>query len=102
MKLAILNYTLWLYTTHIQEDWDDYTKAGKIFIYPFWVIRSLLIWLTFPLWIPVYQFHNSKIYKHYQEFGKSMTMEEQLEMAKKARIARNQQRNQFLANKKRK
>ena len=96
MKLAILNYTLWLYTTHIEEDWDVYTKLGKRCIYPFWIIRSVLIWMLFPLWIPVYKFQNSKVFKHYQKFGRSISMEDQMKAFKQQRINQKINRNNFL------
>lgn len=96
MKLYFLKYVLWLYETHIQEDWDDYTRLGKICIYPFWVIRSLLVWLTFPLWIPAFQFTQSKTYHHYQKFGEAMSMEQQMEIMKQQKIARKQQTQNFL------
>jgi len=96
MKLYFLKYLLWLYETHIYEDWDDYNKIGKIICYPAWLIRSILIWLSFPLWIPVYQFTQSKAYKHYQEFGQAMTMEQQMEIMKQQKLARKQQTRNFL------
>lgn len=99
MKLIIINYMLWLYTRHIEEDWDVYTRIGKFFIYPVWFIRSALIWLTFPLWIPAYKFENSKFYKHYQEFGKSISIEDQMEAIKQKRINQNIARNNFLIQK---
>jgi len=100
MKLYLLEFALWLYVNHIEEDWSTYTKLGKISIYPFWVIRSILIWLTFPLWMISFQFTKSEAYKHYQEFGKAMTMEQQLEMIKQQKVQRKIQTKNFL-NKKR-
>jgi len=101
MKLYFLKYTLWLYETHIQENWDDYTKLGKIFCYPAWLIRSFLIWLCFPFWIPAFQFTQSKAYKHYQEFGESMSMEQQFEMIKQQQAQRKAQTRNFLNQKRR-
>ena len=102
MKLYFLKFALWLYTEHIQEDWDDYTKLGKIVIYPAWFIRSLLIWLTFPLWIPVYNFQNSKVYAHYQKVGQVMTMEQQMEMIRTMKANQRIERNNFLIQKEKK
>ena len=96
MKLYLLKFALWLYTEHIQEDWDDYTKLGKIVIYPAWFVRASLIWLMFPLWIPVYNFQHSKTYARYQKVGSVMSMEEQMEMMKQMRANQKIERNNFL------
>jgi len=65
MKIAILNFMIFLYVSHIEEDWDEYTKLGKKFIYPFWFIRVALIWIFFFIFIPVYIWKKSKMYKKY-------------------------------------
>ena len=76
MKRYLINFVLWLYTEHIQEDWDDYTKVGKVFCYIPWAIRGLLIWVTFPFWIPVYNFTKSKHFAAYQELGDALTADQ--------------------------
>jgi len=80
MKLYLINFALWLYTNHIQEDWDEYTKFGKKFVYPFWFIRATLIWITSPLWIPAYEFSKSAIYKAFQTAGANLTPEQMKEI----------------------
>ena len=70
MKAFLINFILFVYLDHIQEDWDDYNKLGKIVIYPAWVVRSFLMWLICPLFIPEYFFKKSKLYAATQEFGK--------------------------------
>lgn len=102
MKLYFLKFGLWLYTEHIQEDWDDYNKLGKIVIYPFWFIRATLIWLTFPLWIPIYNFQHSKVYLQYQKVGQAMSMEQQMEMLRTMKANKNIERNNFLIQKEKK
>jgi len=62
---TILNFAIFLYSTYIQEDWDEYTIIGKKFIYPFWFIRAALIWIFFFLFIPEYVWKKSKMYKRY-------------------------------------
>lgn len=99
MKLFLLKYILWLYETHIYEDWSEYTKLGKIVCYPAWIVRSALIWLTFPLWIPAFQFTQSKAYKHYQKFGETMSMEQRLEMIKQQKVNQKIEKNNFLIQK---
>jgi hypothetical protein len=63
--ITIINFAIFLYSTYIQEDWDEYTKFGKKFIYPFWFIRAALIWFFFFLFIPEYVWKKSKMYKKY-------------------------------------
>jgi hypothetical protein len=96
MKIEILKFILWMYENHIQEDWDDYNKIGKIIVYPAWFIRSCLIWALFPLWIPSYLFSQSKAYEHYTKFGKMLTSKQQMEMIKQQRINRKIERDNFL------
>jgi hypothetical protein len=56
-------FALYVYNNYIIEDWSFNTKLGKIYYYPFWFIRSCLVWLICPLFIPEYFFKQSKIYK---------------------------------------
>ena len=82
MKQKIAKFMLWLYLNHIKEDWDECNKLGRVALYPAWWIRSLFIWIFFPFFIPEYMFTQSAVYAHYQEFGKAMTREEQMEKIK--------------------
>jgi hypothetical protein len=52
--------------------------------------------LTFPLWIPAFQFTQSKTYQHYQKFGEAMSMEQQMEIMRQQKLARQQQTRNFL------
>ena len=81
MKQKLIKFALWLYTEHIQEDWDDYNMLGKILIYPAWVVRSTLIWIFSPFFILSYKFSQSEVYKAYQEFG-SMSKDQMAEFNK--------------------
>jgi hypothetical protein len=67
MKLKIINFILWIYLIYIKEDWTDFTKIGKLFCYPAWIIQSIIIWVLSPLLIPVYATMNSKTYKTFQK-----------------------------------
>lgn len=98
MKLYFLEFALWLYVNHIQEDWDDYNRLGKIMIYPAWFIRSTLVWLTFPLWLISFQFTRSKVYQHYLESGQAMTIEQQMELIRKQKAYNQNQTRNFLSN----
>jgi len=63
MKRKIAKFLLYVHKTYIQEEWDLITPIGQKVLYPFWFIRSLLIWLVCPFLIPDYLFKQSKIYK---------------------------------------
>jgi hypothetical protein len=52
----------WVIENHIKEEWNDLTNIGKIIVFPFWLIRSVLVWLLLPILLPYYIFINSKIY----------------------------------------
>ena len=81
MKLSIIKFVLWFYTNHIQEDWDEYTKLGKIFIYPAWFVRSIVFWILCPLFILEYKFKQSEIYLAFEQQG-SLTPQEMAEFNK--------------------
>ena len=89
MKLKLINFTLFVYLNHIQEDWDDYNKLGKIVVYPACVVRSIFMWLMAPLFIPEYLFKQSEVYKAYSEQG-SMSPDQMAEFNR-------MQRENFLA-----
>jgi len=52
----------WVIENHIKEEWNDLTNIGKIIVFPIWLIRSVLVWLTLPILLPYYIFINSKTY----------------------------------------
>ena len=54
MKLFLINFIIYVYSNYIIEDWSDYTKIGKFFIYPLWIIRSTILWIICPVFIPVF------------------------------------------------
>lgn len=51
MKLFIIDFLNYFYTNFIFEDWSDWTRTGKIFIYPFWLVRSIIYWCLSPLFL---------------------------------------------------
>jgi uncharacterized BrkB/YihY/UPF0761 family membrane protein len=63
----IAKFFLFVYTEYIKEEWDIYKPFTKVIIFPFWFIRSFLIWLVCPLLIPDYLIRKSKIYKKFQK-----------------------------------
>lgn len=57
---------LYFYSTYIVEEWDIFKPFGKVIIYPFWAIRSLIMLIISPLFIFEYLIINSKYYKNFQ------------------------------------
>jgi hypothetical protein len=79
MKRTFAKLTLYVYNKYIQEDWDTYTKWGKRFIYPFWVIRCIYVAVAFPVLALGYYWENSKIYSMVQDNRiETMVMMEQM------------------------
>jgi len=73
-------FALYVTKTYINEDWSIYTKLGKFYYYPGWFIRSLLIWLICPIFIPEYFFKQTDMYKQIKKIQDSP--EYQAQMAK--------------------
>jgi hypothetical protein len=70
MKQQVAKYLLFVYLNYIKEDWDEYNKFGKIMIYPAWFIKSFVIWIISPIFLPEYFFKKSLIYKEYEKYMK--------------------------------
>ena len=64
MKMKMKRFKKWVLENYIKEEWTDLTTIGKICIYPFWLIRSILIWSVSPILLLYYIFINSKTYKN--------------------------------------
>jgi hypothetical protein len=73
-------FALYVYTKYIVEDWNIYTKLGKMYYYPGWFMRAILVWLVCPIFIPEYFFKQTSIYKHMKKITDSP--EYQAQMAK--------------------
>jgi hypothetical protein len=58
----LILFALFITKNYIAEDWSWYTKLGKIYYYPFWLIRSILVWVFCPIFLPEYFFKKSEIY----------------------------------------
>lgn len=67
IELFGILFALHVYTNYIVEDWSCYTKLGKVYYYPWWFIRSVLIWAVCPIFLPEYFFKKSKLYKEIQK-----------------------------------
>jgi len=71
IKLFCVKFILYVYIEYIKEDWSIYTPIGKLFIYPSWVILSILIWIISPLFLPEFLFKQSNLYKKFLELQSS-------------------------------
>lgn len=67
MKRLLAKIALHVYTEFIYEDWSVYTKLGKNVIYPFWMIRTLLVILVSPVLSIDYFWKKSDLYKISEE-----------------------------------
>lgn len=70
-KIFCAKFLLHVYIKYIREDWDEYTLFGKICIYPAWFVKSTLIWMISPMFLPEYWFKNSKLYKEIKKITNS-------------------------------
>lgn len=62
-KLFLINFVKFIYLTHIYEDFSIYTKFGKIFIYPTWMLKNLYVIVLSPIFLLEYWWINSKTFK---------------------------------------
>lgn len=62
MKKFLLLFVIWFNENKIAEDWDSWTIFGKIYIYPFWIMRSIIYWIISPIFIPEFMFKQSTLY----------------------------------------
>lgn len=67
MKLFIIDFLNYFYTNFIFEDWSDWTRTGKIFIYPFWFIRSVVYWCLSPLFLIGFGLGQIKLFQIFKE-----------------------------------
>ena len=65
MKALFFEFLLYVYVNYIVEDWDTCTKLGKLYYYPFWFIRSIIMWIVCPLFIVPFFIKRSEAYKDF-------------------------------------
>ena len=70
--VKIYKFALFLYLNYIKEDWYTWTKFGRIIIYPFWLIRSSLVWLFCPIFIPRFMYEGSNLQKSVERMKKEI------------------------------
>ena len=66
MKTLFFEFLLYVYLDQIVEDWDVYTKLGKIYYYPFWFIRSILVWVFCPIFLIPFFIKRTEFYRRIQ------------------------------------
>jgi hypothetical protein len=71
-------FAIFVTENHITEDWSTCTKLGKLYYYPFWFIRSTIIWLICPIFMPEFWFKRTKLYKHIQKMQSDPQFQAQL------------------------
>jgi hypothetical protein len=64
-------FAIYVTENYITEDWSIYKLIGKIYYYPFWFIRSCIIWLICPIFLPEYFFKTSQVYKEFKKVKNS-------------------------------
>lgn len=62
-KLFLIDFVKFIYLTHIYEDFSIYTKFGKFFIYPAWMLKNLYVIVFSPIFLLEYWWINSKTFK---------------------------------------
>jgi hypothetical protein len=67
----LILFAIYVTENYITEDWSIYKPIGKIYYYPFWFIRSILIWIICPVFIPEYLFKQSDLYKQIKKIQNS-------------------------------
>ena len=67
MKTLFFEFLLYVYVNHIVEDWSVITKLGKIYYYPFWFIRSVLVWLVCPIFLVPFFIERSDTWKQFMK-----------------------------------
>jgi hypothetical protein len=67
MEKLFYEFLLYFYIDYIKEDWDIFTKFGKICIYPAWFIRSVLMWIISPIFIVPFLIQRTSTFIKYKE-----------------------------------
>ncbi len=62
----LILFALYVTVNFINEDWDTCTKLGKIYYYPFWFIRSVLVWIVSPIFIVPFLIERSEAYQDFK------------------------------------
>lgn len=69
MKKYLAKFLLWFYLEYIKEEWDILKPFGKVIIYPFWFIKSIIFWILSPIFVLEYIWVNSKMYQEIQKMN---------------------------------
>lgn len=69
MKKHLINFLLWFYVEYIKENWEELKPFARPIMYPFWFIRSIVLWILLPIFIFEYMLINSSLYKEVQKMN---------------------------------
>jgi len=79
MKKTLATLALYVYNKYLYEDWNDFTKLGKVCVYPFWLIRWVYVTVASPVLALGYYVEQSKMYPAFQQARlESMVMMDQM------------------------
>jgi hypothetical protein len=71
-------FCIYVTENYISHDWEVYKPYAKVIIYPFWIIRSILLWIISPIFIPEYFFKQSELYAEIQKIKNSPEFKKQM------------------------
>lgn len=69
MKKHLINFLLWFYVEYIKENWEELKPFARLIMYPFWFIRSIVLWILLPIFIFEYMLINSSLYKEVEKMN---------------------------------
>ena len=78
----LILFALFIINNYIVEDWSWYTKLGKLYYYPFWLIRSILVCIFCPIFLPEYFFKKSNFYKESKKIIESSEFQTKIQTFK--------------------
>jgi len=78
IKAFLAGFILFVYREYIEEDWSVYTLFGKMCVYWAWCVRAILVWIVSPVFLPIYVFKQSELYKQMQIIKNSPEFQAQM------------------------
>ena len=73
-----IKYAIFITENYISMDWSEYKTIGKVYYYPFWFIRSCIIWAICPIFYPVFWFKQISFYQFVKKMEKDPKYQEQM------------------------
>lgn len=78
IKAFLAGFILYVYNEYVYEDWSVINTFGKICCYWAWFIRAMLVWIVSPVFLPIYIFKQSELYKQMQIIKNSPEFQAQM------------------------